>query len=244
MDLITAFTIGLIGSLHCLGMCGPIAIGLPLSEKSWLIKVSGGLLYNSGRIITYGMLGALFGFLGKGIEMAGLQQWASIIIGVVMIVSVLFPFIFREKIQIDKLFSGYASRLINTFRKLFTRSSLSSLLFIGLLNGLLPCGLVYMALGGAINTNDVLYGIAFMMAFGLGTTPAMLLLSLAGYIITSGFRKKVRHIIPVFVVVLGLLFILRGMSLGIPYISPKSEKLEIKKEMKMDMNGENSPCCN
>lgn len=238
MDLITALTIGLVGSLHCLGMCGPIAVGIPLHRNNWLMKVSGGLLYNAGRIITYGILGAIFGLLGRGIQLAGLQQWASIILGIVMILSVLFPFVFREKIKIDNVLSGYAGRLINRFRTLFSKRSLGNLLFIGLLNGLLPCGLVYMAIAGAINTNDVMMGVAFMMVFGLGTTPALLLLSLAGNVVTSGFRKKAAKVIPVFIVILGIIFILRGMSLGIPYVSPKVEKLEVKQEMK---TGE--PCC-
>lgn len=221
-----------------MGMCGPIAIGIPLHKDNWFMKISGGLLYNTGRIITYGILGALFGLLGRGIQLAGLQQWASIGLGIVMILSVVFPFLFKEKIQIDKIFTGYASRLIGSFRKLFTKSSLRSLLLIGLLNGLLPCGLVYMAIAGAINTNDVMMGVAFMVVFGIGTTPALLAVSLVGNVISLNFRNKVKRIIPVFIVILGILFILRGMNLGIPYISPKTHKLEVQKEMKI---GE--PCC-
>ncbi len=232
MDLITALMIGLVGSMHCMGMCGPIAIAIPLHKDNWLLKISGGLLYNSGRIITYGILGALFGLLGRGIQLAGLQQWASIGLGIIMILSVVFPVLFREKIQVDKIFTGYASRLIGSFRKLFMKTSLGSLLLIGLLNGLLPCGLVYMAIAGAINTNDVVMGIAFMMVFGIGTTPALLLVSLVGNIISISFRNKVRRIIPIFIVILGILFILRGMNLGIPYVSPKTEKLEMKQEIK------------
>lgn len=238
MELITALTIGLVGSLHCLGMCGPIAVALPLHRNSWLMKVAGGLLYNSGRIITYGILGALFGLLGRGIQLAGLQQWASIILGIIMILSVLFPVVFREKIKVNKILSGYAGRLVRRFSVLFSKRTLGNLLFIGLLNGLLPCGLVYMAIAGAINTNDVVMGVAFMMVFGIGTTPALLLLSLAGNVVTASFRKKATKIIPVFIVILGIIFILRGMSLGIPYVSPKAEKLEVKQEMKTD-----EPCC-
>ena len=194
MDLITAFTIGLVGSLHCLGMCGPIAVALPLHKNNWLMKISGGLLYNTGRIITYGVLGALFGLLGRGIHLAGLQQWASIGLGIIMILSVLFPVVFREKIKLDKVFSGYAGRLIGRFRVLFSKRTLGNLLFIGLLNGLLPCGLVYMAIAGAINTNEVILGIAFMVAFGIGTTPALLLLSLAGNVVTSKFRRRAARV--------------------------------------------------
>jgi len=238
MELITALMIGLVGSLHCMGMCGPIAIAIPLHKDNWLMKIIGGLLYNSGRIITYGILGAIFGLLGRGIQLAGLQQWSSIALGIIMILSVVFPVLFKEKIKIDKVFTGYASRLIGSFRKLFTKSSMGSLLFIGLLNGLLPCGLVYMAIAGAINTNDVMMGVAFMVVFGIGTTPALLAVSLVGNVISIGFRNKVKRIIPVFIVILGILFILRGMNLGIPYVSPKTHKLEVQQEMKV---GE--PCC-
>lgn len=238
MELITALMIGLVGSLHCMGMCGPIAISIPLHKDNWLMKITGGLLYNSGRIITYGILGAIFGLLGRGIQLAGLQQWSSIALGIIMILSVVFPVLFKEKIKIDKIFTGYSSRLIVSFRKLFTKSSLGSLLFIGLLNGLLPCGLVYMAIAGAINTNDVMMGVAFMVVFGIGTTPALLAVSLVGNVISINFRNKVKRIIPVFIVILGILFILRGMNLGIPYVSPKTHKLEVQQEMKV---GE--PCC-
>lgn len=236
--------IGLVGSLHCLGMCGPIAVAIPLQKHNWPLKIAGGLLYNIGRTITYGIMGGIFGLLGLGIALAGFQQWASIGLGIIMIVSVLFPVVFREKIKLDKIFTGYASRLIGRFRNLFKNNAMHSLLLIGILNGLLPCGLVYMALAGAINTNDVLMGIAFMVMFGLGTTPALLILSLAGNIISAPLRRRVSKIVPVFIVILGLIFILRGLSLGIPYISPPAKKLELKQnqsmQMEMDMQ---QPCC-
>jgi uncharacterized protein len=238
MDLITGLTIGLVGSLHCLGMCGPIALALPLHSDSWFNKVSGGLLYNSGRIITYGMLGALFGLLGRGIEMAGFQQWASILVGAMMIISVLFPLVFKQSISLDKLFSGYAGRLIASFRKLFEKESFGGLFSIGLLNGLLPCGLVYVALAGALNTNGIISGVAFMVMFGLGTIPALLVVSLLGNVISLNFRRKLRMVIPTFVLMLGLLFILRGMNLGIPYISPKDHKLVVKEQLDHD-----GSCC-
>jgi hypothetical protein len=232
-DLYTALTIGLIGSFHCIGMCGPIAVALPVGNRSWAGKVAGVLLYNLGRAATYGVLGAAFGLLGKGIQMAGFQQWASILIGVVMILSVLFPMLFRGKISIDQLLTGYAARLISKFRKLFGRATYKNLLVIGLLNGLLPCGLVYVAVAGALNTNGVLSGIAFMVVFGLGTIPVMMSVTLLGNVIGQKLRKQMNHIIPVFIVMLGIIFILRGLSLGIPYISPKSQMLSPEKEMKV-----------
>ena len=228
---IVALVTGLVGSLHCIGMCGPIAIALPLGNKSWGYKTLGSLTYNIGRTLTYGVLGGLFGLLGKGIQMAGLQQWASIIIGIAMIVSVIFPAIFKSKVKIDQLLTGYASRLISQFKRLFKQSSISSLFVIGLLNGLLPCGLVYVAIAGAINTNDLLSGIGYMIIFGLGTIPVMFVIPIAGNIIGTGIRRKLRGVVSVFIVLLGVLFIMRGMSLGIPYISPKSKMLQPREEM-------------
>lgn len=225
MDLITPLTIGLIGSFHCIGMCGPIVVALPLKKHNLISKITGAILYNSGRILTYSILGILFGLLGRGIHLAGFQQWTSILLGAAMIVSVLFPFIFREKITIAGLFSGFAARLILRLKKLFTDRSYFSLLMIGLLNGLLPCGLVYVAIAGAINSGNVISGALFMMLFGIGTVPLLLIASLASDAIGQKVRSKMQKAVPYFVFMLGVLFILRGMSLGIPYVSPTTEKL-------------------
>jgi sulfite exporter TauE/SafE len=225
MDFITPLTIGLVGSLHCMGMCGPIVVALPLKKHNLASKIAGALLYNSGRIVTYGVIGILFGMLGRGIRLAGFQQWTSILLGVAMVVSVLYPILFRGKITIGSLFAGYSSRLIVRLRKLFADRSYFSLLMIGLLNGLLPCGLVYVAVAGAIASGHVLNGALFMMLFGLGTVPLLLTASLASDMIGQRIRSKMQRMVPYFVFLLGVLFILRGMSLGIPYVSPTAEKL-------------------
>lgn len=225
MDFITPLTIGLIGSFHCIGMCGPIVVALPLKKRNLGSKITGATLYNSGRVVTYSALGVLFGLLGRGIHLAGFQQWTSILLGIAMIISVLFPFFFREKITIGRLFSGLAARLITRLRKLFTDRSYFSLLMIGLLNGLLPCGLVYVAIAGAINSGNVGSGALFMMLFGIGTIPLLLVATLASDAIGQRIRSKMQKVVPYFVFTLGVLFILRGMSLGIPYVSPTSEKL-------------------
>lgn len=237
MDFITPLTIGIVGSLHCIGMCGPIVVALPLKNQNLLSKILGAVLYNSGRVVTYGLLGVLFGLLGKGIHMAGFQQWTSIILGILMIISVVFPFVFREKITVGNLLAGMASRLIVRLKKLFATRSYRSLLLIGLLNGLLPCGLVYVAIAGAINSDSVFSGSLFMILFGLGTIPLLLLASLASDAIGQRLRSKMQKAVPYFVFMLGVLFILRGMSLGIPYISPTSEKLAPKEMV------EKGSCC-
>ncbi|MFA5327239.1 MAG: sulfite exporter TauE/SafE family protein [Prolixibacteraceae bacterium] len=228
MDIITPLTIGLIGSFHCIGMCGPIVVALPLKKHNLISKITGTILYNSGRVITYSIIGLLFGMLGRGIRLAGFQQWTSILLGVTMIVSVLFPFIFREKITIAGLFTGYSSRLIVRLKKLFTDRSYFSLWMIGLLNGLLPCGLVYVAVAGAINSGNVFTGAVFMALFGIGTIPLLLIATLASDAIGQRIRSKMQRVVPYFVFMLGLLFVLRGLSLGIPFVSPTAEKLAPK----------------
>ncbi len=225
---------GIVGSLHCIGMCGPIAIALPLGNKGIINRIAGGLSYNIGRIITYGILGAIFGLLGKGIEMAGLQQWASILLGIAMILSIIAPAVFHGKVKLERLFFGYAGKMISSFRKLFTISSIPSLFLIGLLNGLLPCGLVYIAIAGAINTNSIINGIFYMVIFGLGTIPIMLSIPLLGNMVGNTFRKRYSKVLSGFIIILGILFVLRGLSLGIPFLSPPKKMLvPHTKSMKM-----------
>ncbi len=225
MFLWTAFIVGLVGSAHCAGMCGPIALALPLKNENWFTRVSGGLVYNTGRIITYMLLGAIFGLLGKGLNMAGFQLWASIVIGILMIVMVVIPIIFKKLPSINTVFEGYSVRLMSGFRNLFRKGDTKSLFGIGLLNGILPCGLVYVAVAGAINSGDVVSAMLYMALFGAGTIPVMLAVSLAGTMISLNLRIFVNKLSPYVIVLLGVLFIMRGLSLGIPYISPKSEAL-------------------
>jgi sulfite exporter TauE/SafE len=233
MYIYTALMIGLVGSLHCIGMCGPIAVALPLGNKGWFYRLIGGITYNVGRILSYAALGAVFGLLGQGIEMAGLQKWASILIGTVMVLSVIFPALFKGKVKVEQIFFGYAGKMISKFRKLFKISSIPSLFTIGILNGLLPCGLVYVAIAGAINTNSFYDGIIFMIMFGVGTIPVMLAIPLLGNMIGQKARRKFSGILNVFIVILGILFILRGLSLGIPFISPPDKMLKPHEKMMM-----------
>ncbi|RLD31594.1 MAG: sulfite exporter TauE/SafE family protein [Bacteroidetes bacterium] len=225
MEYISALVLGLLGSFHCIGMCGPIAIALPLKTNTWTERIASSFIYNIGRTITYGILGFIFGLIGKGISLGGLQQWVSIIIGVLMILSVLFPVLFR-KVNLEKSTYQMISRLKGKFGKMFSIRSYSSLFTIGILNGFLPCGLVYIAIAGAIVSGEVKDGILYMIIFGLGTIPVMMALSILGNVISVKFRNKIRVIIPIFIVIIGILFILRGMNLGIKYVSPKFDKEE------------------
>ena len=221
--LITAFVLGLMGSFHCIGMCGPIALSLPLRGNNFGQKITGGLLYNLGRTTTYGMMGAFFGLIGQSFHLLGFQQWISVIMGSLMIVSVFLPFLFKNHIRFNLEF--FTVPLRKTIQQLFRKRSYKGLFLIGLGNGLLPCGLVYLAIAGAIGAGSVTLGIAFMVFFGLGTLPMMLVISWIGNVFTLVIRNKMNKIIPFIVVIIGIIFILRGLTLGIPYLSPPKDKL-------------------
>jgi len=221
--LITALILGLMGSFHCVGMCGPIALSLPLRGNNFSQKITGGLLYNLGRSTTYGVMGAIFGMIGQSFQMLGFQQWISVIMGSFMIATVLLPFLFKNHLRINLEF--FTVPLRRGMQKLFKERSYKGLFLIGLGNGLLPCGLVYLAIAGAIGTGTVSLGATFMILFGLGTIPMMLLISLIGNIVTASIRNKMNKVIPYIVVLIGVIFILRGLTLGIPYLSPPKEKL-------------------
>jgi len=221
--IISALVLGIMGSLHCAGMCGPIALSLPLRGRSFFEKVTGAIFYNVGRTLMYGIMGAFFGLIGQGFKMIGFQRWISIIMGCLMVISVLMPALFGKtgNLNADQL----TGRLRAAIQRLFDKKSYGGLFLIGLLNALLPCGLVYMAIAGAIGTASFWYGIAFMILFGLGTFPMMITISVLGNIISSAVRKKINRIIPYLIIIVGIIFILRGLSLGIKYLSPPVEKL-------------------
>lgn len=226
--IITALVLGFGGSMHCAGMCGPIAISLPLGQgSSTLNKISGALLYNLGRTLTYGVLGAIFGIVGEGFSLAGFNRYFSITMGLIMVISVFFPSIFK-KINASSGYFSFMNSIKSRLQKLFHKQSKSSLFTIGLLNGLLPCGLVVYAIVGAIASGSIINSTLFMVFFGLATIPMLFAISMIGNLAAKRIRGVFNKLIPFIIVLVGLLFILRGLGLGIPYLSPSPEKLDIK----------------
>jgi sulfite exporter TauE/SafE len=216
MDYWTAFVLGLFGSLHCAGMCGPLAMALPATGGSTLSFAAGRAAYNLGRVLTYCMLGILFGLIGQSLFLAGIQRWVSIALGVLLLAGLFGSRKLSASATVTRLVSGLKVRMAGMLRQ----RSFVSLSVLGLLNGLLPCGLVYVACAGATTTGDPFGGAAYMASFGLGTVPMMLAISLSGKLIPVSIRLKLVKAIPISVFLLATLLILRGMSLGIPYISP------------------------
>lgn len=242
MPLWSAFLFGLLGSLHCIGMCGPIVLALPGKSAARNQFVMGRFLYNIGRTITYGFLGIFSGWIGQTIALAGYQSALSIALGVMILIMIFLPSIFAKKL----LPFGFIYRLTEKVRifwgKLFKDNSVMSLFVIGLLNGFLPCGLVYYALAASASTASVTGGIMYMIMFGLGTLPALFVMGLFGKIITLGKSKTLKRLIPIGGTILAVLIILRGMSLGIPYVSPKVKMDKKTEEVKVDCCGhKNAP---
>jgi uncharacterized protein len=242
--LYTAIILGLMGSFHCAGMCGPIALSLPLQGNSILQKISGSLLYNVGKTIMYGIIGLLFGLIGQGFVLIGFQQWISIAMGSLMILSVLLPSLF-QKVHVP-FASTFSQNVRTRLQAMFIIKSKLSLFLLGIINALLPCGLVYMAIAGSIGTGNAFSGMLFMILFGLGTIPMLLFISVAGNIVSSQIRVAIQKRIPVLVVIIGLFFILRGLTLGIPFISPSTEKMNPQTQMKGSCTSTSegvSKCC-
>ncbi|MHC1737152.1 MAG: sulfite exporter TauE/SafE family protein [Ignavibacteriaceae bacterium] len=230
MFLFSGFIIGLVGSLHCIGMCGPIVIALPIKYFTPARLIITRLLYNFGRVITYSFLGLLFGILGKNLHMLGLQQITSIVFGAIMILAVITPANIKNAISKVGVVSAANGLLKKGFAKLISKESAGSFLLIGILNGFLPCGFVYVGIAGALVTGSLLNGVIYMFLFGLGTIPVMFLTSLFPAVVGAKNRVKIRKWIPVLLLILGVIFILRGLNLGIPMLSPKDAMIEKKME--------------
>jgi sulfite exporter TauE/SafE len=226
--IIAALTMGFLGSFHCIGMCGPIALALPVGHFSNGGKVTAILLYNLGRVITYAVFGVLFGLIGKGFALAGFQQIMSVVIGSILLIVVLFPYSWSQKMGISK-WNSLVNKVKMKLGLLFKQRSFSALFSIGLLNGLLPCGLVYMAIAGSVAVADAAKGSLFMALFGLGTIPAIFTVTMVKDFISLNVRNKIQKAVPVFVGIMAILLILRGLNLGIPYISPKVQQAECTK---------------
>jgi uncharacterized protein len=215
MELWTAFLLGFVGSAHCAGMCGPLALALPGGGGRATFLV-GRLLYNLGRVVTYLLMGAFFGLVGHGFALAGLQRWVSLVLGIVILVGVFVSPRFANALPVTR----FVSWLKATLGRLFQQRALTSLFGVGLLNGLLPCGLVYIACAGATATGNLWSGVDYMIAFGLGTVPMMLAISLIGTKLQFVLRLRLQRLIPASLAIVGALLLLRGMALGIPYVSP------------------------
>lgn len=216
----SALVLGLLGSFHCVGMCGPIAFMLPVDRSNSTRKITQITLYHVGRVFAYSLIGLVFGLIGKSLYIFGLQQQLSIIIGALMIVAILIPYKTFNKYNFSKPLHKVISKIKSGLGAALKKKTADTFLTIGFLNGFLPCGLVYMAVFGSLASANAFQGTLYMSLFGLGTIPLMTTAIYLGKFLNATIKQRIQKAIPIFVVIIGLLFILRGLGLGIPYLSP------------------------
>ncbi|KFF28537.1 sulfite exporter TauE/SafE family protein [Chryseobacterium vrystaatense] len=228
--ILSAIALGFASGFHCIGMCGPIALSMGLTKKQATNFYLQNLTYQFGRIFTYSLLGAILGIIGEGFEMAGFQQYLTIIAGVLLIIMALFSFGGKDFASKIPFLSKFLFSVKSNLGKLLQKADYRSRFSTGVLNGFLPCGMVYMALTASLASGGVWQGASYMALFGLGTLPFMFAVVLAGNLMNQAFRVKVLRAVPLIMIVLGGLFILRGLELGIPYISPRAEAMTISKD--------------
>lgn len=217
---ISALLIGFLGSMHCIAMCSPITLMLGGANKTSQFVLQR-INYNAGRVVGYALLGAIAGLFGKILNLTGLQQWFSIGFGVLIFITVI---LYDSSIIYNPSFKPL-QKLVLFLRARFSRIQQSQSkvkgFIIGLLNGFLPCGLVYMAIIGAITMDSVFKAILYMVIFGFGTWPMMLFVSFSGGILVKKSNTILLKVVPIIV---AILFIVRGLGLGVPYLSPKFEQ--------------------
>jgi uncharacterized protein len=216
-----AFFTGLFGSLHCVAMCGPLVMALPLSHRSAFHAFIQRLVYQGGRILTYVVLGLLFGWIGQNFNLLGWQQGISILTGAALVIIACMHFSKKRITSVERLQLKLVGPLSIRMGKLLIKPYGGFL--AGMLNGILPCGMVYLALAGAINTNSMMAGVQFMFFFGLGTTPLMLMAAVAGMYFRKWAQVRFSKLLPYLTLVMGIWFLLRGAELGIPFLSPQIE---------------------
>ncbi len=241
--IVSALILGLGSGFHCIGMCGPIALSMGLTKQQALNFHLQNTTYNLGRIVTYAFLGAVLGIVGEGFNVAGIQQYLTVGVGILLIVMALFSFGGKNFASKIPFLSKFLLSIKINLGKYLQKPGYSSRFITGILNGFLPCGMVYMALTASLAAGGVWQGAAFMVLFGLGTFPFMFAVVFFGNMMNTAFRIKVLKIIPVMMITLGGLFVLRGLELGIPLVSPKKEAMQvIHNDSENHHQGDHSSC--
>jgi sulfite exporter TauE/SafE len=220
--LIIGLILGLSSSLHCIGMCGPIAMVLPLKDRSAFGVFSGVMQYNIGRIFVYSLLGSIIGAIGFTASLFGTLQVVSIITGIAMIVFAWQKHLFSGFTAWNS-YNGFLSKGIGT---ILGSDSTFKLFLLGALNGLLPCGMIFIALMNAVTAGNPINGASAMIAFGLGTLPAMMIVGIAASKMNRSLQQRINTLVPYVLTIVGLLVVLRGMNLNIPYISPSIKRIK------------------
>ncbi|HLO57086.1 MAG TPA: sulfite exporter TauE/SafE family protein [Saprospiraceae bacterium] len=212
-----AISLGFLGSLHCIGMCGPLAAGMLGRRNDIGLQVWWSALgYNTGRTIGYMIIGLLFGLIGSMVAFAGIQKAISIGLGVIMVLFFVFSINPDHLISNHPWLRAFYGSVSTALSRLTTKTDNVPSIGLGLINGFLPCGLVYLAVAGALSLSNVWGSMGFMMFFGLGTFPAMMAMALSHKIISIKQRMSMRKIYPMVTLVMGAYLIYRGLMSEMP----------------------------
>ncbi|MCY4780703.1 sulfite exporter TauE/SafE family protein [Sphingobacterium sp. UT-1RO-CII-1] len=213
-----AFFMGLFGSVHCAVMCGPLLVAINGNHSFSWASAFRKLLYQIGRILTYGFLGVILGLFGNIAIIQGWQQYFSLFVGLILFAIGCFQLFGKQ----SKAFAEFQTKAIQPFAKMMGKWLYrpGGSFIAGILNGILPCGMVYMAIASAMNADSIANSFFFMIFFGLGTLPLLLVFSFAGSFPKLMFKRGFSKFIPILYLLMGAWFILRGANLDIPYLSP------------------------
>lgn len=218
----TALIMGLAGSFHCLGMCSPLAMAVTGLKPPALFNR---LLYNSGRILTYSMLGSLVAGLGALLPLRPVQDLLSLLLGIVLLMIGIAGF---RQISLGR-FTPAIRRLTVTLKTWFgdflKKKNMMAILVMGALNGLLPCGLTVIALSWCLTLEGPLDGFNFMLLFGLGTLPAMLGLTSILPPLLEKLRWNIRTTTTTLLIVSGIVLIARAFLTHMSHLSPENHGL-------------------
>ncbi|TAD85162.1 MAG: sulfite exporter TauE/SafE family protein [Bacteroidetes bacterium] len=218
--ILGAFLLGFAGSVHCVGMCGPIGLLVPVMPGAEWKRVFSVVLYLVGKAATYATMGLFFGLFGAALNWAGLQQVLSVGSGIILLILVLVlvkkSSVFHQNAATNFISQTVVARLT----KYVQTPTPFTPFFMGLINGLLPCGLVYMGLTAALATGHALHATLFMFVFGMGTMPLLLGFVLMAKQFGHHFKQRLQRLTPVLLSFMAVLLILRGLPFEIPFISP------------------------
>jgi sulfite exporter TauE/SafE len=218
--ILGAFLLGFAGSVHCVGMCGPIAMLVPVAPHSEWKRLAGVMLYLTGKSVTYAAMGLCFGLFGAAFHWAGLQQALSIGAGVVLLCLVVLLVAKSSRFHQNAATNYIAKNVVAFLSRSVRNTGPAAPFFMGIINGMLPCGLVYIGLTAAVALGNALHAMLFMLAFGLGTMPLLLSFVLLAKQFGSQFRRRLQQLTPLLLACMALVLILRGLQLNIPFVSP------------------------
>lgn len=213
--IVSAFILGIGGSLHCLGMCGPLVMALPFGTSKPENTAFNLSLYLVSKALMYGVLGLAVGTLGLGMRLITGQLVLSVAAGIFVLLVTLLPWIGRKvnlPYEFDRMIRAW-------FQKRLANPKWYSFVLYGIFNALLPCVMILVAFGASAATGHPLSGFLFMLVFGLGTVPALLMAYLSGRLITRRFRLNLQWTSRAISVLLGVVLVVRGMNIHIPHSS-------------------------